>query len=91
MRNVSTAVILLALAACADNEAGVTAGKAPTQAGSASDAQVAQQTCSREPRIGSSIPVTNCTPSDNGRSFQQMRDDLPKTGGVPVTAQQFGR
>ena len=83
MRYVSVAAILLTLAACANNEAGVAA-----PAASASGAQLAQQTCHREMPIGSNIPVTRCAPVDNGRSVQQMIDDLPKTGATnPVTMQ----
>jgi hypothetical protein len=81
MRFAFLTVIPLALAACAGNQPLDSKASAQVPAASASDAQVALQTCHREIPVGSNIPVTRCTPTDNGQSFRQMHDDMQKSGG----------
>jgi hypothetical protein len=66
MRLILTASLVMALAACASNEAPVAAAAAPAAAPSASGAVVAQQTCHRETKTGTNMYQTVCEPTSDG-------------------------
>ena len=79
MRLILTASLVLALAACASNEAPVAAAAAPAPA--ASGTVVAQQTCHRETKTGTNMYQTVCE-STSDADRQGSIDGIHKMVGT---------